>query len=250
MNTFSNNFKAIIAYDGTDYRGWQIQPDQVTVAGTIAKCFKEVFNHDLHIFGASRTDAGVHALGQVALFNTNLEISGEKLTFALNNILPKSILLRRVEKVDLNFNPRANVKQKVYCYYIFDKRPLPFFARYGHCPKYQFDKEKLLNALQIFVGTHDFRSFCTGYEMETTIRTVDSIELNYLKKYRVYQVVIKGKSFLQYMIRRIVGAALDIAMYKNRSISEISHALQEANPEQNFFTAPASGLILHKIYYN
>lgn len=242
-------YKAIIAYDGTDYHGWQIQPDRVTVAGKIQECFREVFDHEVKISGASRTDAGVHALGQIAVFVTNLNIDAKKLKFALNNVLPKDILIRNIEQAPADFEPRGNVVQKKYCYYIFDERPLPFISRYGHAPKYPIDKKKIYEALQVFVGTHDFRSFCTGYEAESTIRKIDSIELNYFKRYGVTQVTVLGKSFLQYMIRRIVGASLDIAMYKNRNICELKVALEEKNPEQNFMAAPARGLVLHKINY-
>lgn len=243
-------YKIIVAYDGTDYYGWQYQPECITVVGMLQNRFKAVFKQDIYIIGASRTDAGVHALGQVALINTNLEIKSDKLLWAWNNLMPRDILIRKIEQVDSSFHPQRNVKQKTYYYHIFNKRPLPFFSRYGYYPKCSFCPEKLQQALNVFIGTHDFRSFCTGYDKENTVRTIDSIRVIYIKKFGVYRVEVIGHSFLRYMIRRIVGAALDIACSKTRDIEELIIALEQKNPEQNLLTAPAHGLMLYKILYN
>lgn len=241
-------YKIIIAYDGTAYHGWQVQPQDITIAGMLENRFKDVFKIPIKLIGASRTDAGVHALGQVASFSLDPQIEAESLTWAWNNALPRDILIRSLEEVSSDFHPQRSVAEKTYHYYFFDKRPLPFLSRYGY---YQgtFDRTQLIEGLQVFVGTHDFRSFCTGYEQESTIRTINCIELQYFKRYGVYRISVKGPGFLRYMIRRIVGACLDVASSPYKSINDLQIALDAKNPQQNLFVAPAHGLVLHSIHY-
>jgi tRNA pseudouridine38-40 synthase len=125
---------------------------------------------------------------------------------------------------------------------------LPFLARYGFfCGN--VNKEKLADGLQLFVGTHDFRSFCTGDEAESTIRTIDEIELMYFKRWGVHRIAVKGPGFLRYMIRRIVGACLDVAS-SQKSINELVIALDAKDPHQHLHVAPAHGLVLHGIRYS
>ncbi len=245
-----NRYKIVVAYDGTAYHGWQIQPDDITIASVLQDTFKYVFKKSIKIVGASRTDSGVHALGQVATFTTDMSIDLDNLKKAWNYSLPKDVVIRSIFMVNSEFHPQAFVKQKTYLYNIFKRAPLPFISRYGYWPKKQFDLAKLKEVLQVFVGTHDFRSFCTGDEQESTIRTIDFIDVVFIKKFGICQVVVKGKSFLRYMIRRIVGAALDIASSSSRSADELEVALAQKNPAQSLFTAPSSGLILRKIIYN
>ncbi|HVX01317.1 MAG TPA: tRNA pseudouridine(38-40) synthase TruA [Candidatus Babeliaceae bacterium] len=241
-------YKLVIAYDGTSYHGWQEQPDQVTVAGTLQKTFENVFKQPITIVGASRTDAGVHSLGQVAHFTTDIQLSPERLLFAWTNSLPLDIKLRSITPVSLEFHAQKNVLEKTYYYMFFTERPLPFWSRYGFYYKKSFDKELLSKALSIFNGTHDFRSFCTGYDQDTTIRHINSIRLGYNRRYRSYYIIVQGPGFLRYMIRRIVGSALDVASYKY-SLEDLKYALQEKDPEQPFTTAPACGLLLRRICY-
>lgn len=248
IKIYMNAYKIIIAYDGTDFCGWQIQPDAPTIADLLQERFKAVFKKDIKIIGASRTDAGVHAVGQVARFYTNINLDTTSMQRAWNNLLPSSVLIRNITHVSEDFHPQAQVLQKTYYYHIFTCRPLPFLARYGWYPKNSFCVDKLKQALSIFVGTHDFRSFCTGYEQESTIRTIDSIEVIYVRKYKVYQISIKGPAFLRYMIRRIVGACILIAS-SNRSPQELKAAIDARDPQQALLTAPAHGLMLYKIQY-
>lgn len=241
-------YKLVIAYDGTAYHGWQIQPDALTVAGVIQARFKKVFGRDCSMIAASRTDTGVHALGQVARIITDLCIDTFVLQRALNGALPSDIHIRSVTKITDTFHPLYNVDYKIYYYHIFVRRPLPQWARYGHYTR-KFSVEKFKEALTIFVGTHDFRSFCTGDDKESTIRTIQSIECVYDRRMCAYRVVIKGKSFLRYMIRRIVGAALHVAVSDEYEVSFLCKVLEEKNPEQLLPTAPAHGLLLRKIIY-
>ncbi len=244
------NYKLTIAYDGTAYHGWQVQKDAATIAGTIQATFHKIFNKNCFLVGASRTDAGVHALGQVALLQTDLLLEPEIIQRVLNSHLPADILIRACEIVPEVFYPQHNVLEKTYYYHFSLERPVPFIAKYGFYYRFPLDLEKLQKALQLFVGTHDFRSFCTGDDYATTIRTINSITYSYNKKYALHRITVKGPGFLRYMIRRIVGASLDIASDENTPISAITTALEEKNPQQQFTTAPAQGLLLRKILYN
>lgn len=242
-------YKLLIAYDGTDYHGWQVQPDEVTVAGVLQNRFKKVFGHEIHLTGASRTDAGVHALGQVATLNTDIVIEPQKLCSAWNGRLPADIRIRSAYVVPDTFHPQRNVATKIYWYHVFTERPLPGFARYGYWYRFPIDMHKLQAGLQLFVGTHDFRSFCTGDEQESTVRSVAAIRVVFSPHYRAYRIEVEGPGFLRYMIRRMVGAALYVAAHPTMPITEIASILAARNPLHTLPSAPAHGLVLRKIIY-
>jgi tRNA pseudouridine38-40 synthase len=243
------SYRLVIAYDGTDYHGWQRQPDAVTIAGTLENTFEHIFQKKITLIGASRTDAGVHALGQVALLKTDLPLPADDIKKTLNQHLPSDILIRSLEEVSNDFHPQANVLEKIYYYHFFTEKPLPFGARYGYYYRFPVDTKLLQECLQVFVGTHDFRSFCTGDEQESTVRTVNAIEVEYISSYQCYRIVVTGQSFLRYMIRRMVGAALEVASRSDGNPYVIAQALAKKNPLQKLPTAPSQGLLLRKIRY-
>jgi len=243
-------YKIIVAYDGTDFFGWQQQKEKPSIVDTLQKVFKQVFNHEISILGASRTDAGVHALGQVACFNTELIIEPSIMQEAWNKILPSSIVVRSLERVSDTYNPHNQVLEKTYHYYFFLERPLPFSARYGWHYYYAVDLEKLHRCLQVFVGTHDFRSFSTGDDRgDDTIRTITSAHVEKVDDHG-YRIIIKGPKFLRHMIRRIVGACLHAASRDTLETTDLEIALQQRHPEQELPNAPARGLILVHIDYD
>jgi tRNA pseudouridine38-40 synthase len=242
-------YKSIVAYDGTDYQGWQSQPHQRTICDVLTKAFSHVFQQQISIVGSSRTDAGVHALGQVFRITTPLDINANDLMHAWNNRLPAAISIRSLTKTDKTFHPQVNVKQKIYWYHVSLERPLPFFARYIYRYRYPFTIERLHDALQLFVGTHDFRSFCSEDERDMTVRTIDAIEVEYVKRFKVYRITIKGPSFLRYMIRRIVGAALEVSSRRSYSLAILKEILERKNPEHALPNAPAHGLMLARIIF-
>ena len=245
-----NYYKIIVAYDGTDYFGWQFQPDRPTIVQALQDSFKKVFKSDVIIVGASRTDAGVHALGQVAVCRTELDIDAQRLLWAWNNRLQKDIMIRSCERVDETFHPQRSVEQKTYRYYFCLERPLPMTSRYRWYVRKEPNLEKLRECLNIFVGTHDFRSFCTGDDMgEDTTRTIDTINLNYMESEQVYCIEVKGPSFLRYMIRRIVGASMTVAERRHLPVNYLYEVLKARNPLQQLPTAPAQGLVLQLIVY-
>jgi tRNA pseudouridine38-40 synthase len=244
-------YKLIVAYDGTDYYGWQMQPDLPSVAQTLSDTFFSVFNRRPFLQGASRTDAGVHALGQVIICSTDLVVEPQKLMFAWNNLLPVSIMIRFVERIDDSFNLHGHVTQKTYWYHFFTEQPLPMFARYGYYYRYKIDFDKLRAVTKVFLGTHDFRAFSTGDERgDDTIRTINAIEIESVPEYMAYRIVVKGPKFLRYMVRRIVGACLHASSHNDVSIAYVKEILASKNPEHALPNAPAQGLLLYNIEYS
>lgn len=247
--TQEHRYQLIVAYDGTDYAGWQSQGTGDTVAEVLLHTFSAVFKSPVSLRGVSRTDAGVHALGQVVLVKTAVDLEPERLAFAWNNRLPNSIVILSAQKVAADFRLQANILEKTYQYHFFIKMPSPFVARYGWYVQKPVDLFKLQAALQLFVGTHDFRSYCTGDDWPDTVRTINSITLDYIEPEQKYRITIKGPRFLRYMIRRIVGACIQIASNPYQNIDILSKIMQQKNPEQNLLNAPARGLTLFNVQY-
>lgn len=245
----TTRYRIRVAYDGTVYQGWQRQPDVITVVSVLEKKFKDVFGQTINILGASRTDAGVHACGQVASFKAIGEIPPHKIKHAWNNVLPDDIVILDVSLVPLDFSPMHDVQSKTYLYHFFTVRPFPFMGRYGWYMHRPVDLEKLKATLAIFVGTHDFRSFCTGHDMPDTIRTIHSIDLEYVSSMHGYRIIFKGPGFLRYMIRRIVGACITVASKDELTPQHAFEVLRACNPEHNLCNAPAKGLVLYAIKY-
>ena len=242
-------YKFTVAYDGTAYHGWQWQSNNITVVQVLQDCFKAVFKQTISISGASRTDAGVHAVGQVACFSLDMKIAPETLKFAWNNALPDDILIKDISIAPDDFNPRRKVVSKTYKYHFFTERPLPLVQHCGWYFKRPIDFDALNQALQILVGEHDFRSFCTGYDMKSTVRRIDSIHLEYDTSMQAHIIVVKGPGFLRYMIRRIVGACLTVASRDDLFPHDIKIALEKKDPEQTLPNSPSKGLLLYEIIY-
>lgn len=245
-------FKIIIAYDGTDFSGWAAQPGKVTVASTLEKSFFKIFNQEITILGASRTDTGVHALEQVAQFHAELTALEEVIRKAWNDLLPSSVHIRKLERVDNSFNPCRRVRQKTYYYVLFLQKPLPFVARFGW--HYRFihfvDFDKFYACLQRYVGEHDFASFCkVEDEKKSTIRRIDEITVKKLEHWSALLISIKGKSFLHFQIRRMIGYALDVARRKDLTIDYLQAVIDSKNPQQTLLKADGKGLCLRKVIY-
>lgn len=242
-------YRIVVAYDGTAYHGWQVQPGATTISQVLIDSFFSVFHQKIFILGASRTDAGVHALGQVAIVRCPVFISPEKVLQAWNNVLPRDVLIKELILLDRLIHPHDGVVQKTYMYHFFTKRPLPFVQRYGWYYRRPIDIDLLQKALSIFVGTHDYRSFCTGNDLVDTVRTVDSVHIEAFPEYNAYRIIIKGKSFLRYMVRRIVGASLEVASRERLSLNDLNRILQDKNPCHTLPNSPSKGLVLYQILY-
>lgn len=244
------NYRITVAYDGTAYHGWLEQPGQATVVGTLVDAYESVFGQKIDLLGASRTDAGVHALGQVARFHSNLEIDSQRWVRAWNGALPADIKIRTLEEVSPQFHPHQGVWQKVYYYHIFLKRPLPFCARYGYYYSCPLDLEKLAESLTCFEGIHNFWTFrVEGGAARSDICTMRSVHFEQFRRFDLIRIVVCGDRFLYNMVRRMVGAALVVSSSERRSVDEIRRALEHKTPRDYFPTAPAHGLVLRRVIY-
>lgn len=240
--------KLTVAYDGTNYCGWQVQPNGITIQEVLNQCLSEFTGEKIETVGASRTDAGVHALGNVAVFDTEMRMPGDKFSFALNQRLPEDIRIQKSEEVDVNFHPRYIKSQKTYEYRILNRRfPIPTERFYSHFTYIPLDIEKMREAAEYLVGEHDFKSFCgTGAQVKTTVRTIKEIQIE--KNEDRITIRITGEGFLYNMVRIIAGTLMDIGggLYPPEKMQEILEAKdrKKAGP-----TAPARGLTLMEIQY-
>lgn len=240
--------RLIVAYDGTNYCGWQIQNNAITVEEVIGRELNTLLGEKINIIGASRTDSGVHARGNVCVFDTETRIPADKISFALNQRLPEDIKIQKSDEVALDWHPRYQDSIKTYEYKILNTTfPSPLERFYSHFTYMPLDVEKMQQAAEFIVGEHDFASFCSaGSQVETTVRTVFSLEVN--KKDDMISIRITGSGFLYNMVRIIAGTLIKVGMsvYPPEYVKEIIDAKdrQAAGP-----TAPACGLTLIGIQY-
>lgn len=169
-----------VAYDGTDYCGWQIQPSGVTIEEKLNEALTELLGEEIKVSGASRTDSGVHALCNLAVFDTDTRIPAEKISYAVNQRLPRDIRVRASLKVPDGFHPRFAKTIKTYEYRIFNSRfPDPLRDRYSFFTYYDLDAAAMKRAAAFLVGEHDFASFCTvGSQVESTVRTITDMDID------------------------------------------------------------------------
>lgn len=240
--------KLIVAYDGTNYCGWQVQPNGNSVQAELERHLSDLLKEEIRITGASRTDAGVHALGNVAVFDTNARMPAEKVSFALNTRLPADIRIQDSCEVPMSFHPRFANTVKTYEYKIFNSRfPDPTKRLYSFFYYYPLDVEKMKEAAAYLVGEHDFKSFCTAKpEVENTVRTVYSLEI--CKEEKLITIRIRGNGFLYNMVRIIAGTLIRVGR-GGMEPQEVKHILEARNRELAGDTARPEGLTLVKIEY-
>ncbi len=240
--------KLIVSYDGTNYCGWQIQTNGITIEEVLNKTISELTGEKITVIGASRTDSGVHALGNVAVFDTESRIPAEKFSFALNQRLPADIRIQDSCEVEPDWHPRYCDTRKTYEYKILNRRfAIPTERLYSHFFYYPLDLEKMQQAADYLVGEHDFKSFCTPRtQVESTVRTI--YYLNVAKEGDMITIRINGNGFLYNMVRIIVGTLLKVGtgLYPPEHVKEILEAKdrQKAGPK-----AEACGLALVEIEY-
>jgi len=234
-----------VAYDGTAYHGWQIQPGVVTIESKLNECLSELLNEEIQVIGASRTDSGVHAMGNIAVFDTGARMPAEKISYALNQRLPEDIRIQRSEEVPLDWHPRHCESRKTYEYRIYrGEFPMPVKRLYALFTYHKLDVEKMKQAAGYLVGEHDFKSFCqVGAQVESTIRTIYSIEV--LEEGPELIVRVCGGGFLYNMVRIIVGTLLEVGQGK-RASEELLMILDKKDRSAAGPTAPAHGLTLIK----
>lgn len=241
------NIKLTIQYNGKRYCGWQKQNNSLGVEGNIEQAIKDITNESVKINGSGRTDAGVHALGQVANFNTNSNIPIEKIPKALNSKLPKDIVIINAEEVDLGFHSRYLSKGKRYRYIIYNSQyKSPIYSDISYFVKYDLDFEKMKKEAKSLVGTYDFKGFMSpGSSVKNTVRTIYDVEIS--RQEELIVIEIEGNGFLYNMVRIIVGTLVDIA--RGRIDKSMLSIIESKLRSEAGHTAPAHGLFLKKVDY-
>ncbi len=237
-----------IAYDGTNYSGWQVQNNALSVQEVIDKTLSEWLDEEIHTIGASRTDAGVHALGNVAVFDTNTKIPGDKYAFGLNSRLPEDICIQQSFEVPLQFHPRFTETIKTYEYKILNRKfPDPTRRRDSLFYYGKLDDELMNEAASYLVGPHDFKSFCaSGHEGSNTVRTIYSASV--LRDGDMIFLEITGNGFLYNMVRIIAGTLIEVGKGAIKP-QQVKKILEAKDRETAGPTAPAHGLTLVEIEY-
>jgi tRNA pseudouridine38-40 synthase len=242
------NIKLLIEYDGTDYRGWQIQPAGPTIQGEIEKALGRITGEKIRIFGAGRTDAGVHAMGQAAHFFTDSHLSSLRLRAALNGVLPSDIVIFSAEDVDSTFHARYSARSKRYRYTILNREVPSALCRHTTLFVPQtLDERAMGEAGKILVGTHDFSSFgCNAGRDDNPERTVLRIEVK--RDGDFITVEIEAVSFLYKMARSIVGMLLEVGRGK-MPLEGVTRILGARQRSAACVTAAPQGLCLVRVNY-
>lgn len=241
--------KLVVAYDGTNYCGWQIQPTGITIEGVLNQTLTQLLGEEIRVIGASRTDSGVHSLGNVAVFDTETRIPPEKICYALNQRLPEDIVVQSSCEVAKEFHPRHCYSEKTYEYRILNRKiPVPTLRRYTYFYYRSLDITKMQQAAQYLIGKHDFQSFCSvKSSVENTVRQILSCNVEKSQD-DVITIRVTGTGFLYNMVRIIAGTLILVGVgdLEPEQIPEILEQMQRsaAGP-----TAPAQGLTMIGIQY-
>ncbi|HEY3276031.1 MAG TPA: tRNA pseudouridine(38-40) synthase TruA [Syntrophorhabdaceae bacterium] len=242
------NIRLLVSYDGTAYHGWQVQPNAISVQEILQKAIDKVVNEPAKIYGGARTDAGVHALGQVVNFSSESGIDLVALPRAINSLIPRDIRVTDAQEVPPEFHSRYSAKTKVYIYTILNRRiDSPFYGRYSwHLPSL-LRTDLMADTIRIVEGSHDFSSFKKKDESyRSTVREV--VRAAVRKRGDCIHISLEGTGFLRYMVRNIVGTLVLVGSGK-LSRPDFQEILDARDRERAGPTAPAKGLLLKKIKY-
>ena len=240
--------KGCVAYKGTRYNGWQKQVDEITIQGEIEKVLSQIFNTPISIFGSGRTDAGVHAFGQCFHFDIDKdEYDLDKLMYSMNMMLEDDIQILSLEKASDNFSARYDVKGKTYLYKIRFKSKDPFESEYAYLYPMKINIDLFKTAMYLFVGEHDFKNFTSKEEDKNNfIREIFYIDV--IEKSDGLDVYFTGNGFMRYMIRFLVGTAINVANGKE-SLEYILNKLDCMERNIVSYKAPPQGLYLKEVIY-
>lgn len=240
--------RMVVSYDGTAYRGWQLQSNGITIEEVLNRELTALLKEPISVIGASRTDSGVHARGNIAVFDTENRMPADKICFALNQRLPEDIRVQRSEEVPADWHPRKANCTKTYEYKVLNRKiSMPLERLYAHFCYFNLDLDKMREAAAYLVGEHDFKSFCTvRTQAEETVRTIYSLDIT--KQEDMITIRISGSGFLYNMVRIIAGTLLEVGMgaYPPEHMEEILDARDRQAAGR---TAPARGLTLVSMEY-
>jgi tRNA pseudouridine38-40 synthase len=241
------NYMLVLEYDGTEYHGWQKQPDFPTVQGTLEEALARLAVVRSPLYAAGRTDAGVHARGQVVSFQAELKAPPERLPAALNSFLPPDIVVRGCEEVEEAFNARKSALAREYTYYVYTGVcPSPFKRRYTYHYKVDLDEDLMREALVQIKGVHDFAAFCRKEEGRSTVREVFEVEL--IRSGDVAAFRVRANAFVWMMMRMLCGSLLEVGRGK-WSPQRLVEVLESGDNSLSGPTLPPLGLFLEKVFY-
>lgn len=245
------HYKIVIAYDGTHYKGWQVQPNGISIQAKLQEALKIFLRHDTPLTGSGRTDSGVHALGQVAHFKTFHEISPRRFLHSLNGILPLDIRIKDIETVTPDFHARYSAKGKIYHYYLhIDPILNPFNRLYSLHVYEKFHINLLQEACLHFIGTHDFTAFAneahSGVASHDPVRTLKRLEV--IKIEEGIRLEFEADGFLYKMVRNITGTLLEVAT-EQRKVSSIPEIFSSRDRRLAGKAAPPHALFLAQVLY-
>lgn len=242
------NIKLTIEYDGKDFNGWQKQPNKLNIQGEIERAIGEITGEKVELNASGRTDAGVHALAQVANFRTNSNIPVEKIPIALNTKLKRSIRILKAEEMEERFHSRYNCKKKTYRYIINNsENGTAIYRNLEYNFSQKLDIEKMKEAVKYFIGEHDFKGFkASGTSSKNSVRTIYSAKV-YKENEKVI-IELTGNGFLYNMVRIISGTLLDVGIGKIKP-DEIEEIIKSGNRERAGKTLPPQGLYLVNVEY-
>lgn len=238
----------IVAYDGTNYHGWQAQDNAVTIEGELNKALSSLLKTEVQVIGASRTDAGVHGRCNLAVFDTTMNIPADKYAYALNQILPEDIKIRKSIEVEADFHPRKRKISKTYRYAINSQEfPDPLKTRYAHFTYHRLDVDLMSQGAKYLLGEHDFTSFCSvnGTAL-SNVRTIDDISVS--RDHEDIFIDVTGNGFLYNMVRIIAGTLMEVGKAKIKP-EEVEMILKACDRTKAGPTAPACGLTLIDIKF-
>ena len=245
---FMRNIRFTLEYVGTRYHGWQIQKNAVTIQQILEEKLNLILGQKMRVIGAGRTDAGVHARGQVAHFKTTNPLPAEKIIKGLNSLLPEDITVQEMREVGLSFHSRKDAKKKEYIYQIWNgEKPSPFLSAFvAHVPS-RLHIEAMRKAAKLFKGEHDFTSFSPAKStISDKVRYVFQSDIEPEGEMIRYRIIANG--FIQHMVRTIVGTLINVGKGEIPA-DKISEIFQGKDRGLAGFAAPAKGLFLKKVYY-
>ena len=242
------NYKLTLEYEGLNYNGFQIQKNGNTIQAEIEKALQKLFHQQIRIISCGRTDSGVHALGHVINFKVDTKIKDDNILKALNRYLPLDIVVKKVQKVPLDFHAQYDAKGKVYEYTIINQLiRSPLRDRYAHRINQELDVAAMKKAMKALEGKHDFRSFASKTSLDkNTVRTIYKAQLVVKKNQMILR--FEGNGFLYNMVRNMVGTVLDVGM-KKTTVTDFKKILQAKDRTQAGPIVPAKGLLLKKVSY-
>ncbi len=249
------NYKLLIQYDGTDFHGWQVQENQRTVQGELERALSLIENAEVKVAGSGRTDAGVHAEGQVASVQISRKFTSDKLRSAINGNVWRDLRILNAEKAPDDFHARFSAKGKTYVYRTINAPVIsPFWQRYAHHEARPLDVGRMNSAARLFLGEHDWTAFsAANSDAETRVRTISDFSVESIWDKRANASLIEfritGNGFLRYMVRSIVGTMLEVGRGEKDS-DTIQTAIISGDRDLAGITAPANGLTLVKVYYD